>query len=140
MSSLRAFLEERERELLAALAPLRAQTDEIEGELREVRRAQHALLPPEELEKRRRARVSHGEETIQDMIAAVIVDFPFGVGARRLVQEVGVAFNRAVARESLAPQLSRMARAGEVRHEGRLWFPSIALLDAARPKQAPGDQ
>lgn len=117
MSTLNSFLEEREKQLLADLAPINEQAAVIEAELRDVRRALFALNPTPRNAPRRR----NGEMTIQEMIAVILEDFPHGATAKRIVQDVEVVFGRKVSRESLAPQLSRMEQAGLLAHDHKLW-------------------
>lgn len=132
MSALRDILKAEEERILALLAPLREQSAGLEAELRDVRRALFALTPPEE--RKPVPRLIGSNATIQDMIATVLADFPYGTTAKRIVQDVSVTFGRHVSRESLAPQLSRMERSGELVHEGKLWMlaPQEARLSSAQ--------
>lgn len=112
MTTLRAFLDSRERELTD-------QMREIRRELTEVRIARAALdpMPDEDAED--------GDDkniTIKDMIRAVLRGRQFGASSAEILAAIEHDFGKALERTSLSPQLSRLRGSGIVTLESGRWF------------------
>jgi hypothetical protein len=130
MTSTRDFLAQREAELAQQLDDLRKKREPLENELADVRRARAALgpEPPTLLDVARRVATgppssNFADWTLKQMTIRALQDhFPEGATALTLLEFFRTAYGREIARESLSPQLSRLADKDRLlSRDGRVW-------------------
>ncbi len=125
MPTVRELLDSLERELLKKLDALRAQTQPLEAELGDVKRARLAVggtaLPSiAEMiggDVMRYARMTNKELALQ----ALTEHFPQGATAAELLRFFKADWGREIDLSSFSPQLSRLVQAGVLEKEGRVW-------------------
>lgn len=134
MASVRDFLAQREQELAAQLDELRKKREPLENELADVRRARAALgpEPPTLLDVVRQLAKgppssNFADWTLKQMTMRALQDhFPEGATAQTLLEFFRAAYGREIARESLSPQLSRLAdKDGLIMRDGKTWKLSL---------------
>jgi hypothetical protein len=108
MTTLRTFLDEREREI-------KDQIRLLKEELSEVRIARAALDPTPEYSE-------EGDVTIKDMIRAVLKGESLGLAAAEILKKIEAQYGKRLERTSLSPQLSRLRGEEEVTLTAGRWY------------------
>lgn len=127
--SLRDYLITREADLLRERASYLEKVAGIEVDLAETRRALAALGAPEMPGLLRLATGlatpdgrPYGEWTLKQLAVRALQDhFPFGATANQLLAVFEGHYGRAIPRESLSPQLSRLKEDNIIKLDGKLW-------------------
>ena len=122
MTTLRAFLDQREREIKENIRVLRE-------ELTEIKVARAAVEPASSDDEGGETGV-----TIKDMIRTVLKGEGFGLSSGDILKKIEAEFGKRLERTSLSPQLSRLRSEESVTLTNGRWF--------LRPKQTanPWDQ
>ena len=66
--------------------------------------------------------------TIKQMILIVLEDYPKGIVALDILNEVNKRFDQEFPRTSLSPQLSRLRQSGDIHKSGKRWILGAAIL------------
>lgn len=112
MTTLRDFLTNRRSEIQTQLKALR-------GELREIEAASAALQDPQAEGSRPDAAITRrGRPTLKEMAITILTDHPDGLEANDVRDRIAERFDVQVKRESMSPQLSRLAKEGIIRRGG----------------------
>lgn len=132
MTTLRDFLSNRRSEIHAQIRALRA-------ELREIDAASAAVQEsPGSDGSRTVASGRRSSPTLKEMAIAVLADHPDGLEANDVRDRIAERFGSQVKRESMSPQLSRLARDGVIRRGGHnKWL--LKALSLATVDQNDGD-
>lgn len=117
----REFLDQREAELVAQIAPLREQLHPLERELAALRRAKGAV-GMERVELAAPDIGAVGLTMKQMAVKALSEHFPRGATTRDMLGFIHDGYGRGdITRESLSPQLTRLLRAGVIKRIGNRW-------------------
>lgn len=138
MSELAAYLEKRLAELKPKADELRAQLSPIEAEIDEARRALAAVQRPG-VRRQRTGEAGPYADSIQMQALSVISEAPDGLPASHVAEQIETCFGRAVARTSLAPQLSRLVRDGRVKNIGGVYHLAPDIAAAPQSQEAVDD-
>lgn len=111
MTTLRDFLANRRSEIQTQLKALRA-------ELREIEAASSALQEGNDSFRSEVTASRRDRTTLKDMAIAVLTDRPEGLEANDVRDQIAERYNVQVKRESMSPQLSRLAKEGVIRRGG----------------------
>jgi hypothetical protein len=145
-TSLREYLDGREKTLVREIASLREELVPLESELADVRKAKSALAREEQTAAApppaSAPDVPPGTKpspyqhlTMKELtLKALKEKFPMGATANDLLEFFGNAWGRTdVVRSSLSPQLSRLKWEGKIGLDGYVWF----LLEPPKKVEAP---
>lgn len=127
---LREFIANRRVEIKTQISALKA-------ELRDLEVAERALAPG--AENGGADTDSSGRPTIQGMIAQILVEFPNGLDASQIGDEIKRRFGKELARSSISPQLSRLKTDGKIRLDGKIWTHSAVHTKSPGAPSDPGD-
>jgi hypothetical protein len=112
MTTLRDFLANRRSDIQTQLKALRA-------ELREIEAASAALQDPlREGIRSDATSTRRSGPTLKEMAIAILTDHPDGLEANDVRDRIAERFDVQVKRESMSPQLSRLAKEGVIRRGG----------------------
>jgi len=112
MITLRDFLANRRSEIQAQIKTLRAELREIEAASSALQDAQGEGIRPDV------ARTRRSGPTLKEMAIAILTDHPDGLEANDVRDKIAERFDAQVKRESMSPQLSRLAKEGVIRRGG----------------------
>jgi hypothetical protein len=128
MNDLRDFLRTRRRQILDAMAPLRAQIVDIQAKIQELQRqlaevdkAASAIGMVNGLQKDRSPAKDNQTLTIKEAALKVLADYPNGLTAIEILKEINDRFGMNIVRSSLSPQLSRLKQDDRISQSGMVW-------------------
>jgi hypothetical protein len=144
--SLRAYLDQREADLLRERATFLEKVAQIDADLADVRRARSGLDAPSLPGLLRLAsglRPGEGEPydkwTMKQLAVRALQDhFPYGATANQLLAVFKNAYGREIPRESLSPQLSRLKDDDILKLDGKLWKLADTIAERETPPSLDG--
>lgn len=132
MVTLRDFLANRRSEIQAQIKALRSELREIEAASAALQESQGGAEPSPAKKTRGRG------PTLKEMAIAVLSDHPDGLEANDVLDRIAERYGFQVKRESMSPQLSRLAGEGIIRRGGHnKWLlKAIASAPAEQDQEA----
>jgi len=150
-ASLRTYLTERERDLIAQIRQIRRQLNPLEADLADIQRAKAALEqadangPPSSIVSRdpiaEHLYSTYAAMTMKELVLKALAEY-FGNGAtaQDLIGFFAANWGRKISRPNLSPQLTRLKRDGLVENIDGKWVlasrPLIEIINS-QTKTAP---